>query len=167
MGTSPRDFAHVGITVPDIEEAIEWYIDVLGWTQLKEPRLSKGDEGYGGTRAVDLLGEYREMKVAHLLTGNGIGIELFEFDDHEVSRQNPKQLGYFHICVVDPDVEKLATKIDRHGGDHYADIWQLYDDNDEYLLTYCKDPFDNMIEIYSHAHEEMHAAGTKNEESDS
>lgn len=166
MGTDSHDFAHVGVTVPDIEEAIEWYVDVLGWTLLKGPRSSRGGEGFGGRRAVDLLGEYQEMKVAHLMTGNGIGIEFFEFDETDSSQEhNPKQAGFFHICVVDPDVEDLATRIDQHGGNHYAEVWRLYENDDEYLLTYCRDPFGNMIEIYSHPHEQMHAIETDTEES--
>lgn len=154
----PRALAHVGLAVPDIDEAIEWYTDVLGWRRLKGPRISTSTEGYGGRRAVDVLGEYTEMKVAQLLTGNGIGVELFEFEDAaEPQTSEPRRMGYFHICVVDPDVEGLAAKIDQFGGDHYSDVWRLYEDSDTYLLTYCTDPFGNMIEIYSHSHAEMHA----------
>lgn len=157
-GDRSRDFAHVGVTVPDIDEAIDWYTNVFDWTILKGPRSSKGGEGFGGKRAENLLGEYREMKVAHVMTGNGVGIEFFEFDGEEDTEpRRPKEQGAFHICVVDPDVEALAAEIDRRGGDHYSEVWRLYEDDDEYTLTYCKDPFGNMIEIYSHSHEEMHA----------
>ena len=31
MGDYPRGLAHVGITVPDIEAAMDWYADVLGF----------------------------------------------------------------------------------------------------------------------------------------
>lgn len=162
--TFSRGFAHVGLTVPDIEEAIEWYVNVFDWTRLSEPRSSKGNEGYAGRRAVDLLGEYEEMKVAHLLTGNGVGVEFFEFKDADSPADtDPKLPGFFHICVVDPDVESLATKIDRRGGDHYSDLWQLYKDDKEYLLTYCKDPFGNRIEIYSHSHEQMYKRDARSE----
>lgn len=160
MGTrdGPRDFAHVGITVPDIGDAIEWYTSVLDWTVLKEPRTSRGGEGFGGKRAENLLGDYEELRVAHLLTGNGVGIEFFEFEDaDDAGPSSPKAPGAFHICVVDHDVEELAAEIDRQGGDHYADVWQLYENDEEYTLTYCRDPFGNMIEIYSHSHERMHA----------
>lgn len=163
----PRTLAHVGITVPDVDEAMQWYRNVLGWRRLKPPRKSRGNQGYGGRRAVDLLGEYEEMKVVQLVTGNGIGIELFEFPG-VADTQEPdfKERGYSHICVVDPDVSGLATKIDQAGGDHYSDVWRLYEDTDEYLLTYCKDPFGNLIEIYSHSHEQMHATPPCDEQLD-
>jgi len=27
----PRSFSHIGITVPDIEKAVEFYSEVMGW----------------------------------------------------------------------------------------------------------------------------------------
>ncbi|WP_144901456.1 VOC family protein [Halobellus captivus] len=154
----PRRVAHVGVTVPDIEAALEWYEDVLGWTRLKGPRTSTGGEGYGGRRGVDVLGEYESMNVAHLLTGGGVAVEFFEFEPAgEPQPVDPKRPGLFHLCVIDPDVAELASKIDRSGGDHYAEIWRLYEDSEEFRLTYCRDPFGNLIEIYSHSHEQMHA----------
>lgn len=157
MDENPRGFAHVGITVPDMEEAIRWYQTVLDWELIKGPSTSRGNEGHGGRRAVNLLGEFEEMKVAQLTTGNQIGIELFEFDETTgVSNTNPKAPGLFHICVIDPDVEGLAEKIAEHGGSHEAKIWSLYEGDDTYELTYCTDPYGNIIEIYSHSHELMH-----------
>lgn len=156
----PRSLAHVGITVPDIADAIDWYQEVFGWTLLKEPRTAVGHEGYGGTRAVDVLGEFSEMKVAHLMTGNQIGIELFEFSSTtESNRSDITQPGLFHICVVDPNVEELARRIDESGGAHHSQIWRLFEDDEDHLLTYCKDPYGNLIEIYSHSHEQMQMAG--------
>ena len=156
----PRSLAHVGITVPDIEEAIDWYQDIFGWTLLKEPRTATGGDGYGGRRAVDVLGDFSEMTVAHLMTGNQVGIELFEFSDTEASaRTDRKQPGLFHLCVVDPNVEALARRIDQRGGEHYSEIWPLFEGDEEHVLTYCKDPYGTLIEIYSHSHEQMQLAG--------
>ncbi|AUV83586.1 glyoxalase [Salinigranum rubrum] len=152
----PRSLAHVAVTVPDVEEALDWYRDVFGWTLLTEPRAVTGNDGYGGRRAVDVLGEFSEMTVAHLVTGNGIGVELFEFaSTGESNRSDITQPGFFHICVVDPDVEGLAERIDERGGEHYSRIWRLFEEDEEHLLTYCTDPYGNLVEIYSHSHEGM------------
>jgi catechol 2,3-dioxygenase-like lactoylglutathione lyase family enzyme len=153
----PRSLAHVGVAVPDLDEAVEWYREVLGWSLQTEARTVHGSDGYAGTRAVDVLGEFEEMTVATLLTGNGVGIEVFEFSPTapQDERDTPRQ-GYFHVCVTDPDVEGLAASIDDHGGEHYARIWRLYEDDEEYRLTYCRDPYGNLIEIYSHDQERMH-----------
>ena len=152
----PRSVAHIGVTVPDLQEAIDWYREILGWTLLTEPRTVVGNEGFGGERAVDVLGDFEEMRVANLVTGNQVGVELFEFTPSSRSDDvDPKEPGIFHLCVVDPDVEGLADSIDASGGQHYSKIWRLHEDNEEYKLTYCKDPFGNLIEIYSHNQEQM------------
>lgn len=159
----PRSIAHVGVTVPDIEEAIEWYRDVLGWTLLTEPRTVDGTDGVGGPdnyeerRAKDVLGEFDQMTVATLVTGNQVGIELFEFTPSDgAAAVDQDRTGFFHLCVVDPDVEGLAETIDERGGNHHAEVWRLHEDLAEYKLTYCRDPYGNRIEIFSHNQEQMY-----------
>jgi catechol 2,3-dioxygenase-like lactoylglutathione lyase family enzyme len=94
----PRTLAHVGVAVPDLEEAVEWYREVLGWTPQTGPRSVDDGDGYAGRRAEDVLGKFREMRVATLLTGNGIGVEVFEFthagtDARPVRAARPGRLG--------------------------------------------------------------------------
>lgn len=152
----PRSLAHVGVAVPDIDAAIDWYEELFGWTLLTEPRRVSGDEeGYGRRRAVDVLGEFESMTVATLVTGNQVGVELFEFEPEDHADE-PARDGYFHVCVVDPDVEGLAEHIDDRGGEHHAEIWRLHEDDPTYRLTYCRDPYGNLIEIFSHNQEQMY-----------
>lgn len=33
----PRTFSHIGISVPDIEAAVKFYTEVLGWYLIMEP----------------------------------------------------------------------------------------------------------------------------------
>ncbi len=151
----PRSLAHIGVAVPDLEEAIEWYEDLLGWTLLIEPRRVTDADGYGRRRAVDVLGDFEEMTVATLVTGNQVGVELFEFEPQDRD-ESPDRTGYFHVCVVDPDVEGLAERIADRGGKHHADVWRLHENDPKYRLTYCKDPYGNLIEIFSHNQEQMY-----------
>lgn len=154
----PRGLAHVGLTVPDIDDAIEWYTSVLGFTHIRGPETIVAEEGHGGRQAANLLGEFESMRLAHLVTGNQIGVELFEFESTDgVSDPNPTQPGLFHLCVIDPDVEGLATRIEEAGGDHYSEVWQIFEDDDQYTLTYCRDPYGNLLEIYSHSHERIYS----------
>ncbi|WP_435361899.1 VOC family protein [Haloarchaeobius sp. DFWS5] len=154
----PRGLAHVGLTVSDLDEAIEWYTDVLGFSHVEGPNTITANEGHGGRQAVDVLGEFEEMHFAHLATGNQIGLELFEFTSTEGDTEpDPTRPGLFHLCVIDPDVEGLAARIEEAGGDHHSDVWQIFEDDDEYTLTYCKDPYGNLLEIYSHSHERIYS----------
>jgi catechol 2,3-dioxygenase-like lactoylglutathione lyase family enzyme len=154
----PRGLAHVGLTVPDIDEAIDWYTTVLGFSHVRGPETVVAGEGYAGRQAANLLGDFEEMRLAHLATGNQIGVELFEFESTAGnSDADPANPGLFHLCVIDPDVEALARRIDDHGGDHYSEIWEIFEDDDTYTLTYCRDPYGNLLEIYSHSHERIYS----------
>lgn len=154
----PRSLAHVGLTVPDIDRAVDWYESVLGFECFMGPETVDGDEETQiGELCRNVLGEFESLKVAHLSTGNGVAVELFEFSDGEsFEAPDPKQPGYFHLCVIDPDIEGLAAEIEATGGEHHTEIWELFP-GQEYRMTYCKDPFGNLVEIYTHSHERIYS----------
>jgi len=153
----PRAFAHVGVTVPDIDEAIEWYESVLGFERLMEAQTIAGDgESQISELCLDVLGEFEEVRIAHLGTGGQTAIELFEFREGKESEPNPKEEGYFHVCVIDPNIEELAAEIEETGGDHHTEVWELFP-GQRYRMTYCKDPWGNLLEIYTHGHERIYS----------
>ena len=62
----------------------------------------------------DVFGEgWGSSKIAHLSTGDKIGVEIFEFKYAEQRENNFEywKTGVFHFCVQDPGVEGLAAKI--------------------------------------------------------
>ncbi|MBX0293330.1 VOC family protein [Haloarcula nitratireducens] len=153
----PRPMAHVGVTVPDIDAALEWYEDVLDFRRLLGPMEVDGDDDSQMARLCrDVLGEFETVRIAHTTSGNGTGVEFFEFDDVTPSDPDPHDAGFFHICVVDPDIEELAADIEAAGGSHHTDVWRLFPDQ-EYRMTYCKDPWDNIVEIYTHDYQQTYS----------
>lgn len=151
--TSPRAFTHVGLTVPDIDDAMDWYNDVLNFDVVASPTTIKQDDGLRWRRIIDLLdAEIESVRIGHMTTGNQVGVEFFEFGATDaLTDTHPSAPGFFHLGVLDPDIEGLASRIDENGGDHYADIWELA--SPEARATYCRDPWDNRIEIYTQSHE--------------
>ena len=155
----PRSFAHVGITVPDIEAALDWYTDVLGFEFLMGPMDVTRGEDHIGELLDDVLADYdyESARIAHTTTGNGVGVEFFEFDTtSENAEPEPTSSGPFHICVVDPDVQGLAERIAEAGGEQTSEVWHLFPDQ-EYRLVYCEDPYGNLIEVYSHSYEQIYS----------
>lgn len=39
--TYPRAFSHIGLSVPDLEVAVKFYSDVMGWYTVMEPSVIK------------------------------------------------------------------------------------------------------------------------------
>ena len=137
----PRTFSHIGISVPDLEKAVKFYTDVLGWYLIMEPTTIEED---------------------HSATGDKIGVEIFEFKNQENPENNFEywKTGIFHFCVQDPDVEGLAEKIVAAGGKRRMAKPRFYYPGEKpYRMIYMEDPFGNILEIYSHSYELTYSAG--------
>lgn len=111
----PRAFSHIGLSVPNIKKAIEFYHNVLGWYIIMDITDIKEENDCAiGIMCTDVFGDgFKEFKIAHMVTSNGIGIELFEFNGNDKNKAifNYKNTGMFHFCVQDPDIEGLVAKI--------------------------------------------------------
>jgi lactoylglutathione lyase family protein len=158
----PRSFSHIGLSVPNIEEAVNFYTEVLGWYVIMEPSDVIEDDSPIGQMCTDVFGEgWGQFKIAHLATSDKIGIELFEFPNNEAPENNFEywKTGIFHFCVQDPDIEGLVEKIIAHGGKQRMPIREYYPNEKPYKMVYCEDPFGNLIEIYTHSYELTYSQG--------
>jgi catechol 2,3-dioxygenase-like lactoylglutathione lyase family enzyme len=160
MPTPPRAIGHIGITVPDLAAAVDWYREVLGFRLIAPPaemdarngghfaRLSEGIFGPGCTR----------WKFAQLSTANGTVLEIFEFIDPGTETPDDNfrywRQGIFHFAVIDPDVSGLAGRIEQTGGKVRSKIFELFE-GQPYQFAYCEDPFGTIIEVTSHSLEQM------------
>ena len=91
------------------------------------------------------------MKIAHLATADGVGIELFQFVANAPQEEHFAywKTGIYHICILDPDIEGLAKRIDESGGKQRSKVWKLWQDK-PYKVCYCEDPWGTIIEVSSH-----------------
>jgi lactoylglutathione lyase family protein len=159
----PVSFSHVGITVPNLDHALDFYLNVMGWYHIAGPitvienednalsRISKGIYGNG----------WQQFRFAHLSSADGIGLEIFEFAKNDASQSvnTAFKTGVFHFCVQDPDIETLVKRIVAAGGKQASPITELAPGKKPYKMVYTHDPFGNMIEIYTHSYELQNLPG--------
>ena len=161
--TYPKVFSHVGITVPNIEEAVKFYTEVLGFYVIMEPTVViEESETAIGQMCIDVFGEgWGTFKIAHLSTGDKIGFELFEFKESKDLKPSfePFRTGLFHFSIQDPDVEGLVQKIVDAGGKQRMPIREYYPGEKPYRMCYVEDPFGTVFEIYSHSYELHYSQG--------
>lgn len=161
--TYPRVFSHVGITVPNIEEAVKFYTEVLGFYVIMEPTVVvEESETAIGQMCIDVFGEgWETFKIAHLSTGDKIGFELFEFKESKDLKPGfePFRTGLFHFSIQDPDVEGLVQKIVYAGGKQRMPIREYYPGEKPFRMCYVEDPFGTVFEIYSHSYELHYSQG--------
>lgn len=153
----PRAINHFGLTVPDIFAAIDWYRDVLGFTHIMGPRVLQADSKATHETPSIFGPRFRKAYQAHMLSGNGVGLELFEFVEPRVERREDNfeywKVGVFHLCVTDPNVAAMAARIVADGGRQRIPVFEFIPGR-PYQLVYCEDPWGNVIEVFSHSYAE-------------
>ncbi|WP_231757847.1 lactoylglutathione lyase family protein [Microbulbifer elongatus] len=142
---------------------MRFYTEVLGWYTIMPPTKIKEDYSAVGIMCTDVFGPgWEEFQIAHLATGDRIGVELFQFKQQENPENNFEywKTGIFHFCVQDPNVEELADKIVAAGGKRRMKEPRYYYPGEKpYRMIYMEDPFGNILEIYSHSYELTYGSG--------
>jgi predicted enzyme related to lactoylglutathione lyase len=149
---------HVGVTVPDVFAAIDWYGEVFGFRCIMGPRVLETGEH---AEAATVFGSrFRRAWQAHLLTGNSVGIELFQFIDPPTrgpcSSEEPVpwlDRGLWHLCITHPDVAAMVQRVTDHGGAVLAAPYQFAPGR-PWTLAYITDPWGTVLELMSHSYAE-------------
>lgn len=159
----PKSFSHIGITVPDLEKAVKFYSEVMGWYVIMPPtEIKEENETAIGKMCIDVFGSgWGTFRIAHLSTGDKIGIELFEFKQSkdQPAAFNPFGTGLFHYSVQDPDIEGLVKRIVEAGGKQRMPIREYYPGEKPFKMCYVEDPFGVVFEIYTHSYEMTYSQG--------
>ena len=150
-------FSHIGITVPDLEKAVEFYQKAFELYLIMPPTEIKQDESAIGVMCDDVFGPgWGSFRIAHLSTGDRVGIELFEFPE-TVVEERPFEYwrqGLFHFCMQDEDLEGRVKLIESLGGKQRMEkVRPYYPGEKPYRMVYCEDPWGNIFELYSHSYE--------------
>lgn len=151
-------FNHIGLTVPDIFGAIDWYRRVFGCSHIMGPRILEATHAATHETPGIFGPQFRKAYQAHLLTANGVGLELFQFIEPPV--QTPSETmaywnrGPFHFAFTHPDVDACAKAIVDAGGRKRIEPIDFVPGR-PWRLCYCEDPWGNVIEIMSASYAEM------------
>ncbi|QPM89169.1 lactoylglutathione lyase family protein [Pseudooceanicola algae] len=162
MTPTPRTFSHIGLSVLDVDAAVKFYSEVMGFYVLMQPSDIVEDDSAIGVMCTDVFGPgWKHLRIAHLSTGDGIGIELFEFADNHAPDDNfaYRRHGTFHFAIQDPDLEGLLEKIVAAGGKQRMPVREYFPGEKPYRMVYVEDPFGNIFELYSHSYELTYSAG--------
>jgi len=158
--TYPRVFNHVGVSVINLNKAVNWYVEVLGFNVLRRETIKAEDSSLISSNFKRIFGpNFKRVQVAWLSSGNSVGFELFEFEDPK-AEQRPDNFEYwktgvFHICFSDPNIEELCKKITDNGGRQLTEILEVNNSKPFHKIAYCQDPFGNIIEIFTYSYEQF------------
>ncbi len=112
-----RGHDHTGITVPDIKQAADFFVNVLGCKEAMSFGPFADDKG---TFMHDLL-NVDPKAVIHQITlvrcGYGSNIELFQYSSPDQKNMTPKNsdIGGYHIAFYVNDIKAAKNYLDSKG----------------------------------------------------
>ena len=137
-----RGLAHVGVCVPDVDAAVEWYRDVIGMTVLSPPYLMSGPQIERDMGEI-VPGVVLRAAIVGFGPGDQV-VELIEYPEHpgEQSARRLTDRGISHIGLVCDDIEGTRTELESRGVTFLtsgtAGIAGL-------RTTWCEDPFGTVL----------------------
>ena len=112
-----RSVEHVAFTVPDLDEAVAFFVDVLGADELY--RVGPFSDAEGDWMEVQLGVDRRaSCEVAHLRLGPNLNLELFTWStpDQRTEAPRPSDVGAGHIAFFVDDMAAAADYLASQPG---------------------------------------------------
>jgi catechol 2,3-dioxygenase-like lactoylglutathione lyase family enzyme len=147
-------FNHVAISVTDLEAAADWYQAVFGFRRIRSDRATDRAETPDAPIFKIYPASLKKVKCAWMSCGNGVGFEIFEFQDpktedmKKITAEQPfeyTRAGFFHIAVTVADPNATLKLINEKGGATVGEVVEMYGE----LAAYARDPWGNVIEVLS------------------
>ncbi|MEM8740385.1 MAG: VOC family protein [Pseudomonadota bacterium] len=112
-----RGVDHIGLTVPDMEQAVTFFSDVLGCETATSFGPFRDDEGGFMTDLLDVHPRAVIHQITLMRCGFGANIELFDYDapDQETVRPRNSDIGGHHIAIYVDNIAVAAEYLHENG----------------------------------------------------
>jgi glyoxylase I family protein len=132
---------HVAISVSDMDKALEFYTEGLGFELVQQAELEND------SKANQVIGLDNINAKMRMLKAPNAFIELWQYSNPEPKdlRSRPCDYGYPHIALQVDDIDAEYERLKGHGMEfvgepvHYGDTG---------AAIYGRDPSGNIIELY-------------------
>ena len=117
-----RGHDHTGITVPDMKQAVDFFVDVLGCQKAMSFGPFSDSKGTFMKDALDVNPRAVITQITMIRCGYGSNIELFSYQspDQQVVQPKNSDVGGYHIAFYVDDI-KAADQYLRSKG-----VWTLF-----------------------------------------
>ena len=146
---------HVGVTVPDIEQATQFFKKALDAEVLYD-MLTKDEPKRDSPQIQTRLGvpsKTAQRAIRMLKLPNGPGLELFEYEKpSQAGPVDSADIGWTHIAVYVEDVAEVVKKAETAGGKRCADPQPLggLEAGTGNVFCYVITPWGSTLEIISY-----------------
>jgi len=112
-----RGHDHTGITVPDMKQATDFFINVLGCKQAMSFGPFADEKGDFMSQLVNVNPRAVINQITQLRCGYGSNIELFQYTSPDQKDMTPKNsdIGGYHIAFYVDDIKAAKAYLDGKG----------------------------------------------------
>ncbi|WP_427026303.1 VOC family protein (plasmid) [Aureimonas ureilytica] len=112
-----RGIDHIGITVPDMDEAVAFFTGVLGGEAVLSFGPFADDTGSFMTDHLGVDARAVIERITLIRCGNGSNIELFQYSapDQSTPRFRNSDIGAQHIAFYVDDIAAMKAHLDAEG----------------------------------------------------
>ncbi|MDF1609467.1 VOC family protein [Hoeflea sp. YIM 152468] len=112
-----RGINHIGLTVPDIDEAESFFTDVLGCEKATSFGPFRDDSGTFMQDLLDVDPRAVVNQITLMRCGFGSNIELFSYDapDQQTVRPRNSDIGGHHLAFYVDDIDAAAAYFKEQG----------------------------------------------------
>jgi catechol 2,3-dioxygenase-like lactoylglutathione lyase family enzyme len=112
-----RGADHIGFTVPDLEEAVRFFVDVIGCEEVFSLGPFRDDEGDWMAENLNVDPRAVISSIRMLRCRNGANLEIFEYQAEGQRRGQPlnSDVGGHHIAFYVEDMGSAIDHLRSHG----------------------------------------------------
>ena len=138
-----KGFHHPAIVVPDLEEAREFYENILGFTVVEELSWDNPSPAYD-----QITGLENSAARAYLMKCNNAYLELFQYKspaaDYDGQQSGADKPGIRHLAFEVDDAQVEYDRLIKAGGIPMNPPYVFPEGGS---AVYCRDPFGNIVEF--------------------
>jgi len=111
-----RGADHIGFTVPNLDEAVDFFVNVIGCEEFYELGPFRFDDDWMQTH-LNVHPRAVMKKLRFLRCHNGSNFEIFEYESPDQNRQQPKNsdVGGHHIAFYVDDFDQALDYLKGKG----------------------------------------------------
>ncbi len=112
-----RGVEHVAFTVPDVDEAVTFFVDVLGCEHIYDMGPFADPDGSWMADNLDVHPRASIPTFALLRCANGANFEVFQYESPDQITRWPKMSdhGGLHIAFYVDDMDAALARLQEHG----------------------------------------------------
>lgn len=141
---------HVGINVPDMDEAVKYFHDMFGFTPVTQLGPFSMPAEWKKTFHIHENADQVELKM--LRAGDGSNIELFAYKPNTGSKEQPYRddISANHFAIYTSDIKATKAYLEAKGVKFVSDIQSGGGDTEGESWVYFETPWGSTIELNSY-----------------